>query len=49
MPLNKEIRPNYIYQIYLILGDACGVTIIALRNGHGKMNSKPGQGCLHFT
>ena len=30
-------------------GDACGVMVIIVGNGHGDTSSNPGQDWLHFT
>ena len=31
------------------LGDACGVMVIVVGNGHGDTSSNPGRDWLHFT
>ena len=30
-------------------GGACGVMVIFIENGHGKLSSNPAWGCLHFN
>ena len=40
MPLNRETKPNLCLHIYL--GNASGVMVIVLENGHGESSSNPG-------
>ena len=39
----------YIYIYIHIYGDAHGVMVILIGNGHNKLSSNPSQGSLHFT
>ena len=46
-PNNKKKQCRLKYKRRL--GGACGVMVIAVRNGHGETSSNPRRGWLHFT
>ena len=43
------IKNLYVFICYIFMGDARGVMVIVIGNGHGDTSSNPGRDWLHFT
>ena len=43
----KSKLHKYLYKMYLVIEDACGLKVIINGNGYGKLSSNSGQGISH--